>query len=249
MKDKSILLIAILVIVESYILMSAKKTGIFNVDRIVPVASEAAMDMRNTGVVKSKQAKYTLEQYLEKSKQAYWSDGYIEAMKIIREAKSYYDDSELQRYGQLFMSAEPKALSTIRIMSSHCCNTSSHIREDGYGNSYSDAVALTTMNVYDSPNRSYVTLALNNDYSKMNLKFFNASSNEKSEVILRVIADGVCIYETERIKPMDGAIQIDLDVNNVKALELCAYHIKGTGGGLGVLGDGFVWRELTNEDF
>lgn len=250
MNKKFILFIALLVLVESSILTSASKSGIFNKNRVSGSDTKSIMDTYNPEEKTVVNAEYSKEQYMEKSKAAYYAGDYVEAIGIIREAKSYYaNDRDIERYEKMYASAEPKTLSSLHIMSDHCCNKNDYVRKDRFGNEYYNALSISTMNVYEGPNRAYVTLALNGDYTNLSMDSFNWSNSDSSEIVLRIIADDVCIFESEKIKPMDGAQNINIDVSNVKVLEICAYHIKGTGGGLAVLGNGCVYKKLTEEDF
>lgn len=191
----------------------------------------------------------TRKSYLDSSKEIYKESGYLAATEVIREGlQKFPGDDTLKKYEELFMSAEPVYVKTLPVMDKHCLNDVGE-REDKFGNSYADCFGLSTMNVYDTPNRAYVKYLTGKQYTTLTLKAFNDTSNSESQICVRVIADDLKIYESGYFTNQDKTKEITLDITNVEALEINANHMKGHGSGDAMFADAYVYRELTDEDF
>lgn len=188
--------------------------------------------------------------YLTAARETYKEEGYLAAIDVIKNGlQDFPGDKTMKAYQDLLASTEPVLLKSLTLMDSHCAYDDVKEKTDKFDNSYTNCIGLSTMNVYDTPNRAFAKYLLDNKYTTMTFKIFNASNVSGSKICVRVIADDLKIYESEYFTSQDRTKEVTVNVKNAEVVEINANHLKGSGTGYAMFADAYVFRELTDEDF
>lgn len=159
------------------------------------------------------------DRVIQRSVSAYREGGYASAIPVIAEGLALLpEDTELQRYRELYDSCIPVSLAALSVVESrHYEDSFSRAKYDIDGREYSDGVEFYG----DKNDTAYCEWALNRSYTAFTAVFFaNTRFQKEGNTRLVVYADGVEIFDSGFRSRTDEPLSISLDVTGVSRLRM-----------------------------
>ena len=159
------------------------------------------------------------DRVIQRSVSAYREGGYASAIPVIAEGLALLpEDTELQRYRELYDSCIPVSLAALSVVESrHYEDSFSRAKYDIDGREYSDGVEFYG----DKNDTAYCEWALNRSYTAFTAVFFaNTRFQKEGSTRLVVYADGVEIFDSGFRSRTDEPLSISLDVTGVSRLRM-----------------------------
>lgn len=166
------------------------------------------------------------EELFEEAKISYDDSGYESAIGILQNGLTTLpDDTLIMEKIEEYKKCEPVGLETLLVLSTEDSSSlhNKYVNEtivDLYGNEYSGGFRLRS----NKGKKRFVEFLTDGHYTNFKGSYFvSKDTDEDSPIEFRIYADGVKVYQSERINRKNRVIDFDVEINSAESIMIEGY--------------------------